>query len=150
MSKLSRRPRARSSQGEARPCAGMRTITSQAAGVDLGAHEIVACVPDGDDQQIVRTFGTYPADLQTLADWFVDRGIQTVAMASTGVSGMPLCEAWEARGVHGCLSSAQAMQRVPGRTSAGLDGPWIQPWHRSGFWSASLRPDADCVALRTL
>ena len=92
MSKLSRRHRARSSQGEARPFAGMRKITSQAAGVDIGAHEIVACVPDGEDHQIVRTFGTYTAELQTLANRFVDRGIQTVAMESTGVYWMPLFE----------------------------------------------------------
>ena len=92
MSKLSRRHRAASSPGEARPFAGMRKITAQAAGVDIGAHEIVACVPDGDDQQIVRTFGTSTADLQTLADWFVDRGIQTVALESTGVYWIPLCE----------------------------------------------------------
>lgn len=92
MRKRSRRHRAPSSQGAARPFAGMRTITAQAAGVDIGAHESVACVPDGDDQQIVRTFGTSPADLQTLADGCVDRGIQTVAMESTGVSGMPLFE----------------------------------------------------------
>jgi transposase len=64
MSKRSNRHRTRSSQGEARPFAGMRKINSHAAGVDIGAHEIVACVPDGDDQQIVRTFGTYTADLR--------------------------------------------------------------------------------------
>ena len=87
MSRLSTRPRTRAAQGEARPFAGMRTVTPHAAGVDIGAHEIVACVPDGEDQQIVRTFGPYTADLQTLADWCVDRGIQTVAMASTGVYG---------------------------------------------------------------
>ena len=85
MSKLSKRHRARSSQGETRPFEGMRQVNPHAAGVDIGAHEIVACVPDGDDQQIVRTLGTYTVDLQTLADWCVDRGIQTVAMASTGV-----------------------------------------------------------------
>jgi len=93
MSKRSRRHRAQASQGEARPFAGMRKITAHAAGVDIGAHEIVACVPDGEDQQIVRTFGTSTADLQTLADWFVDRGMQTVAMASTGVYWIPLFEA---------------------------------------------------------
>src|SRR5262249_18001268 len=92
MSKLSRRHRARSAQGEVRPFAGMRKITAQAAGVDIGAHEIVACVPDGEDQQLVRTFGTYTADLQTLGDWFVDRGIHTVAMESTGVYWIPLFE----------------------------------------------------------
>ena len=93
MSKLSRRHRTRSSQGEARPFTGMRQLTAHAAGGDIGAHGIVACVPDGDDQQIVRTFGTYTAALQTLADWFVDRGIQTVAMESTGVYWLPLFEA---------------------------------------------------------
>ena len=93
MSKLRRRHRAQVSQGEARPFEGMRQVKPHAAGVDIGAHEIVACVPDGDDQQLVRTFGTSTADLQTLADWFVDRGIQTVAMASTGVYWIPLFEA---------------------------------------------------------
>jgi transposase len=92
MRKRSRRPRARSSPGAARPCAGMRKLPSQAAGVDIGAHESGAGVPDGDDQQIVRTFGTSTADLQTLADWLVDRGLQTVAMASTGVYWRPLFE----------------------------------------------------------
>jgi transposase len=85
MSKLSRRHRVRSSQGEIRPFEGMRTVNPHAAGVDIGAHEIMACVPDGDDQQLVRAFGTYTADLESLADWFIDRGIQTVAMESTGV-----------------------------------------------------------------
>jgi hypothetical protein len=56
----------------------------------MGAHASVACVPDGEAQQIVRTCGTYPAALQTLAGWFVDRGMQTVAMDSTGVSWLPL------------------------------------------------------------
>ena len=85
MSKLSKRHRIRSSQGEARPFDGMRKLNVHAAGVDIGAHEIMACVPDGDDQQLVRAFGTYTADLDALADWFVDRGIQTAAMESTGV-----------------------------------------------------------------
>src|SRR5712691_10760793 len=130
MSKLSKRNRARSSQGETRP--------------------IVACVPDGDDQQIVRTFGTYTVDLQTLADWFVDRGIQTVAMASTGVYWIPLCEELEACGLQCCLISAQSIKRVPGRKSDVLDCQWIQTLHSYGLLAASFRPAADLVALRTL
>jgi hypothetical protein len=149
MSKLSNRPRARSSQGEARPFAGMRKVTPHAAGVDIGAHEIVACVPDGDEQQIVRTFGTYTTDLQTLADWFVDRGIQTVAMESTGVYWIPLFEELEARGLHCCRSSAQSIKRVPGRKSDVLDCQWLETLHSYGLLAASFRPEADCVALRT-
>ena len=150
MSRLSTRPRIRAAQGEARPFAGMRTVTPHAAGVDIGAHEIVAGVPDGEDQQIVRTFGPYTADLQTLADWCVDRGIQTVAMASTGVYGIPLFEALEARGLSCCLISAQSITRVPGRKSDVADCQWIQTWHSYGLLAASFRPEADFVALRTL
>jgi hypothetical protein len=68
MSTLSHRHQTRSSQGEAGPFAGMRHGTRHAAGVAIGAHEIVAGVPNGADQQIVRTFGTYTAALQALAD----------------------------------------------------------------------------------
>jgi len=150
MSKLSRRNRARSSQGEIRPFEGMRHVNPHAAGVDIGAHESMAGVPDGDDQQLVRAFGTSPTALESLADWCIDRGIQTVAMASTGVEWMPLCETLEARGIQGCLRSAQAITPVPGRQSAVLDWQWIQTLHSSGFLSASCRPHADCVALRTL
>ncbi len=150
MSKLRKRNRARSSQGATRPFEGMRQVHPHAAGVDIGAHEIVACVPDGDDQQIVRTFGTDTVDLQTLADWFVDRGIQTVAMASTGVSWIPLCEEREARGLPCCLISAQSIKRVPGRKSDVLDCQWIQTLHSYGLRAASCRPAADLVALRTL
>jgi len=149
MSRLSKRHRTRSAQGEARPFAGMRKVTPHAAGVDIGAHEIVACVPDGEDQQIVRTFGTYTTDLHTLADWFVDRGIQTVAMESTGVYWIPLFEELEARGLSCCLISAQSIKRVPGRKSDVLDCQWIQTLHSYGLLAASFRPEADFVALRT-
>jgi len=116
----------------------------------MGAPELVACVPDGEDQQIVRTCGTDTADLQTLADGFVDRGIQTVAMASTGVSWMPRFEALEARGLSCGLISAQAITRVPGRKRDVADCQGIQTVHSYGFLAASLRPEAACVALRTL
>jgi transposase len=128
----------------------MRQVNPHAAGVDIGAQEIVACVPDGNAQQIVRPFGTYTADLQSLADWFVDRGIETVAMEATGVYWIPLFEELAARGFRCCLISAQSIKRVPGRKSDVLDCQWIQTLHSDGLLSASFRPDADLVALRTL
>ena len=150
MRTLSKRHRARSSQGETRPFEGMRTANLHAAGVDIGAHEIMAGVPDGDDQQLVRAFGTSTADLEALADWCMDRGIQTAAMESTGVYWIPLFETLEAHGIQCCLISAQAIKHVPGRKSDVLDCQWIQTLHSYGLLSASFRPDADCVALRTL
>lgn len=150
MRKLSRRPRARSSQGDTRPFEGRRTVNLHAAGVDIGAHEIMAGVPDGDDQQLGRAFGTDTAALEALADWFLARGRQTAAMASTGVEWLPRFEPLEAHGLPGCLRSAPALKHGPGRQSEVLDCQGIQTLHRYGFLSASLRPDADCVALRTL
>jgi hypothetical protein len=150
MSKLRKRHRTRSAQGETRPFEGMRTVNPHAAGVDLGAHELMACVPDGDAQHIVRAFGTDTADLHALADWFIDRGLETVAMASTGVYWMPLFEELEARGLRCCLISARSLKHVPGRQSDVLDCQWIQTLHSYGLLSASFRPAADLVALRTL
>jgi len=40
----------------------------------------------------VRRFGTFTVALDALADWRSDGGVTTVAMASTGVSWMPLFE----------------------------------------------------------
>ena len=150
MSTRSTRHRRRSSQGETRPFAGMRQMNPHAAGGDIGAHEIMAGVPDGDAQQLVRAFGTSTADLDALADWCVDRGIPTAAMESTGVYWLPLFETLEARGMQCCLISAQAITHGPGRKSDVLDCQWMQTLHRYGLFKASFRPEADLVALRTL
>jgi hypothetical protein len=61
-----------------------------AAGIDIGAAEHWVAVPPGCDPQPVRRFGTFTADLAALADWLIDCGVTTVAMASTGVDWMPL------------------------------------------------------------
>jgi transposase len=150
MSTLGTRHAHRSSQGEVRPFEGMRQVNPHAAGVDIGAHDIMAGVPDGDTQQLVRAFGTYTADLDAVADGCVDRGILPVAMASTGVSWIPLFETLEARGLHCGLISAQAITHVPGRTSDVLDGQWMPTVQSEGVFKASGRPDADLVARRTL
>jgi hypothetical protein len=71
-------------------------------------------------------------------------------MESTGVYWIPLFEELEARGLHCCLISAAAIKRVPGRKSDVLDCQWIQTLHSYGLLTASFRPDADLVALRTL
>jgi transposase len=63
-----------------------------AAGIDIGEAEHWVAVPPGCDPQPVRRFGTFTADLDALADWLIDGGITTVAMASTGVYWIPLFE----------------------------------------------------------
>jgi hypothetical protein len=128
----------------------MRKSTSQAAGGDMRAHAIGAGVPNGAAQQRVRTCGTYPTDLQTLADWWGARVLQTVALEATGVSWRPRFEACAACGRPCGWISAASITRGLGRKSVLLACQWMQPLHRAGRRPASWRPAADLVAWRPL
>lgn len=151
MSKLSKRDLSTSAPPEVRPFEGLTRIQSHAAGADIGAHEIVICIPGPGATQIVRTFGNYTEDLHAIANWLIENGIETVAMESTGVYWIPLFETLEARGLHCCLISGAATRRIPGRHKSDvLDCQWIQTLHSYGLLSESFRPDADLIALRTL
>jgi len=128
----------------------MPIVHPHAAGLDIGAAEIWACVPSSRDPEPVRYFPTFTPDLQRLADWLVACGIDTVAMESTGVYWIPIFEILEARGLKLFLVNAQHIKHVPGRKSDWLDCQWIQTLHTLGLLAASFRPDAEMIALRTL
>jgi hypothetical protein len=49
-------------------------------------------VPEDQDEPSVRVFQTCPVDLYALADWLGACGVTTVAMESTGISGIPVYE----------------------------------------------------------
>jgi hypothetical protein len=128
----------------------MSRVNPHAAGVDLGAHEIMVCAPGDENTQLVRSFGNYTADLHAIAAWLKEHHIETVAMESTGVYWIPLFETLEAAGFQCCLVSARSLRRIPGRKSDVLDCQWIQTLHSYGLLESSFRPEADLVALRTL
>ena len=135
---------------EARPFASMTRLNPNAAGVDIGAREILVCVPGEANTQLVRSFGVYTPDLQAIAAWLKEHHIETVAMESTGVYWIPLFETLEAAGFRCHLISARSLRRIPGRKSDVLDCQWIQTLHSYGLLESSFRPEADLVALRTL
>lgn len=135
---------------EARLFAGMSQVNANAAGVDIGAHEIMVCVSGADGNQVVRAFGSYTVDLQAIGRWLKEHGTVTVAMESTGVYWIPLFEELERQGFHCHLNSSRSLRRVPGRKSDVLDCQWIQTLHSYGLLESSFRPEADLVALRTL
>ena len=123
-------------------------VHRRAAGLDIGAREIWACVSSDRDAEPVRRFGTFTPDLMALVDWLVHCGVDTVAMEATGVYWIPVFELLEGRGLKACLVNAQHLKRVPGRKSDYLDCQWIQKLHTLGLLSASFRPDAEMCALR--
>jgi len=83
-----------SAQGEIRSTEGLPVVNPHAAGADIGAQEIYVCIPGPDQTQIVRSFGTYTADLHAIADWLVENSIQTIAMESTVSTGFPCSRFW--------------------------------------------------------
>ena len=134
----------------AHPFKGMSRVNPQAAGLDIGAVEIVACVSGDAETQIVRAFGNYTVDLQAIGEWLASYDIKTVAMESTGVYWIPLFEELERQGFESLLISSRSMRRVAGRKSDITDAQWIQTLHSYGLLESSFRPQAELIALRTL
>jgi transposase len=125
-------------------------INLNAAGIDIGAEELWVAVPGDRDENNVRSFATFTADLHGLADWLAACHIDTVAMESTGVYWIPLYEILEARGFRVYLVNARHLKNVSGRKTDVLDCQWIQQLHCYGLLSPSFRPPEQIVALRSL
>jgi transposase len=123
-------------------------IHPNAAGLDIGAREIYACVPPDRIGDTVKVFGTFTPDLARLADWLISHQVDTVAMESTGVYWIPVFELLEARGLKAYLVNGRHVKHVPGRKSDVADCQWIQKLHMLGLLSGSFRPDTEICALR--
>lgn len=142
----------RKSQGRVKVQANLDTlglVHANAAGIDIGSREIWVAVPPDRAGEIVRCFGTFTPDLESLVDWLNACDIDTVAMESTGVYWIPLFEILEARGIRVYLVNARHVKHVPGRKSDVLDCQWLQKLHSLGLLQGSFRPDAEMVVLRT-
>ena len=147
---MARKGRRTKGKEEAHPFMGMSQVNLHAAGVDIGAVEIVACVAGDGNTQIVKAFGNYTVDLQAIGGWLKEHGVETVAMESTGVYWIPLFEELEHQGFECLLISSRSLRRVAGRKSDIEDAQWIQTLHSYGLLESSFRPQAELIALRTL
>jgi transposase len=127
------------------------TITHpNAAGIDIGsASHFVAVPPDRDDDP-VREFACFTADLNALADWLKTCGVDTVAMESTGVYWIPLFELLESRGFTVLLVNARSVKNVSGRKSDVLDCQWLQQLLTFGMVRGAFRPAESVCVLRSL
>ena len=72
-------------------------------------------VPEDRDEEPVRRFGAFTADLYALAAWLRQCQIETVVMESTGVYWIALFEVLEERGCDVKLVDAHYARQVPGR-----------------------------------
>ena len=121
-----------------------------AAGIDIGsAAHFVAVPPDRDDEP-VREFASFTADLHRLADWLDACGVDTVAMESTGVYWIALYELLESRGFTVLLVNARHVKNVSGRKSDVLDCQWLQQLMSFGLLRGAFRPADQVCVLRSL
>jgi len=124
-------------------------INPNAAGIDVGSGEHWVAVAKDRDQQPVRSFQCFTADLNAMADWLKKCGIDTVAMESTGVYWIPLFQILESQGFEVKLVNARHVKNVPGRKTDVLDCQWLQRLHTYGLLSGSFRPEDSICVLRS-
>src|SRR3954463_15180879 len=88
--------------------------------------------PDRDEQPI-REFGSWTADLQRMAEWLMRCGIRTVAMQSTGVYWVAVQEILERAGLQVYLVNARGTRNLPGRKSDVQESQWLMKLHTYGL-----------------
>ena len=129
--------------------ASLQQVNLNAAAIDVGAESHFVAVPEDRDEQPVREFAAFTADLYRMADWLKACGIETVAMESTGVYWIPVFQVLEERGFAVKLVDARQLKRVPGRKSDVLDCQWLQQLHAFGLLAGAFRPDDQVCVLRS-
>jgi transposase len=137
----------RSSRGQNLP-AQLQQVHLHAAGIDIGSEAHWVAVPAQADEKPVRKFGAFTGDLEQLANWLQQCGIETVVMESTGVYWIPLFELLEARGFEVWLVDSRKLKSVPGRKTDVVDCQWLQQLHTFGLLSHAFRPEERIAILR--
>lgn len=121
-----------------------------ACGIDIGATSHFVAVPGDRDDQPVREFLSFTADLERLVQWLHQCRVTAVAMESTGVYWIPLFEMLDAAGFEVHLVNARHVRNVPGRKSDVLDCQWLQQLMSYGLLRGGFRPAEEVCALRAV
>jgi transposase len=129
---------------------GLSLMNPDAAGIDIGSAAHYVAVPADRDDEPVREFASFTADLNALADWLERCGIKIVAMESTGVYWIPLYELLQRRGLEVLLVNARHVKNVSGRKSDVLDCQWLQQLLSFGLLRGAFRPDDKVCELRSI
>jgi hypothetical protein len=118
--------------------------------MDIGASAMVVAVPPDRDAEPGRVFETRTPALHARVDWRVACHLDTVAMASPGISGVPIVALLEQQGLTPSLVNARPVKTGPGRTTDWHEAQWRQKRQTLGCWPASFRPHAARCLVRTL
>lgn len=129
---------------------GLEVVHPDAAGIDVGNASHFVAVPPGRDEEPVREFGSWTADLRGMAEWLKRCGIRTVAMQSTGVYWVAVQEILEMEGFEVYLVNAHGTKNLPGRKSDVQESQWLMKLHTYGLLRNSFHPPEEIRAVRTI
>ena len=129
---------------------GLSVMQPDAAGIDVGSAAHWVAVPWDRDDEPVREFKSFTADLNELADWLERCGVKLVAMESTGVYWIALYELLQRRGFEVLLVNARHVKNVSGRKSDVLDCQWLQQLASFGLLRGAFRPGDAACELRSI
>jgi transposase len=129
---------------------GLSVVHPKAAGIDVGNEEHYVAIPPSFDSEPVRKFGCFTRDLKALANWLHERGIETVALQSTGVYWIGLYDMLSERGIKVFVVNARDTKNMPGRKSDVQECQWLLKLHVYGLLKNSFRPKEEICVLRTL
>ena len=128
----------------------LEIVHPDAAGIDIGGSEHWVAISPERDEQPVRCFDCFTADLEQMADWLVERGVRSVAMQSTGVYWIPVLEILQERGLEVYLVNARHTKNLPGRKSDIAECQWLLKLHTFGLLNNSFQPNDQIRVARTL
>jgi transposase len=128
---------------------GLEVVHPNAAGIDVGNGSHYVAIAPSRDSESVREFPCFTPDLKRLAQWLVSRGIQTVAMQSTGVYWIPLYDILEEHGIEVFLVNARYTRNLPGRKTDVQESQWLLKLHTYGLLNNSFRPPSEIRTMRT-
>ena len=125
-------------------------VFANAAGVDVGASSHWVAVLADRCESPVREVGVMTDDLNGLAEWLVQCGVDVVALESTGVYWIPVYAVLEQRGLQVWLVDARQVKYVPGRKSDVQDCQWLQRLMSYGLLRGAFRPDEQTCVIRAV
>jgi transposase len=128
----------------------LKIVNPDAAGIDIGSDRHYVAIPDDRGGRPIENFGCVTSELERMANWLLACRIKTVALESTGVYWIPVCDVLEDHGIEVVMVDPRQVKNFKGHKTDVLDAALIQKFHSLGLLTGSFRPKAEMQAIRDL
>lgn len=132
----------------------LQALVGCCAGLDVHRKMVVCTIiremPDGVFSKQTREYPSFRRDLEGLAHWLHEQGVDLAVMESTGIYWKAVYGALEEAGVESFVVNARHVKNVPGRKTDVQDSEWLAELARCGLLRPSFVPSSDFRQLRML